>query len=352
MDRRFYLDLAESGLRMPIGADLVLHEKEDVEAIKCDGKRLGAIIEETARRFNTPLAIPLMDLMLEKQTLLNMLDVPADQIPTWHFSSCPAPEILETVDRRIMEPYGPRLKANVDAVSYIAKETDLLPVAMSIGPFSLMTKLLSDPITPVYESGTGMSARDSPEICTVERALEMSIRVILQSITAQLEVGAKAVMIAEPAANRVFFSPKQLAKGSDIFERYVMVYNRRIRQLCREYDADLLFHCCGELVEDMVRNFASLDSAVLSLGSSRVLWEDTALVPPTTVLYGNLPSKSFYSDEIITIQQVEEKACELITRMKQANHPFILGSECDVLSVPGCQSMIMSKVEAFVNCSC
>lgn len=70
------------------------------------------------------------------------------------------------------------------------------------------------------------------------------------------------------------------------------------------------------------------------------------------VLYGNLPSKRFYSDELVTREQIEQIACELIERMRAVGHPFILGSECDVLSVQGCEQTIKQKVEAFVNCKC
>jgi len=37
MNRDYFLDLAESGLRMPIGTDLLLHENADAEAIRTDG---------------------------------------------------------------------------------------------------------------------------------------------------------------------------------------------------------------------------------------------------------------------------------------------------------------------------
>lgn len=33
MQREFYLDLARQGLRMPIGTDLVLHEKADRKSV-------------------------------------------------------------------------------------------------------------------------------------------------------------------------------------------------------------------------------------------------------------------------------------------------------------------------------
>ncbi len=68
----------------------------------------------------------------------------------------------------------------------------------------------------------------------------------------------------------------------------------------------------------MVSQFTKLDPAILSLGSSRKLWEDAALVPKTTVLYGNLPSKRFYSDELISVDEVIEQSSDLVEKMRQA----------------------------------
>ena len=351
MSRDFYLDLAASGLRMPIAADLILHEMKDAEAIKCDGKRLGKVVEETARRYQTPLAIPLMDLMLEKTTLLRMFDTRASDIPTFHFHSLPD-NALEIVGNRLSDPFDSRMQASVEAVGYIAHETDLTPVAMAIGPFSLMTKLLDDPITPVYMAGAGNTRDDDPDIAVMEEMLEIGVRVILRSVEAQIDAGATAVMIAEPAANRVYLSPKQLDKGSDIFEKYVTAYNRKIKDYCDERGADLLFHCCGEITPYMLGQFISLHPTLLSLGGSRILWEDAQITPKDIILYGNMPSKSFYSDDVITLAQVEEMACELLSRMNKANHPFILGSECDVLNVEESREKIVRKVNAFCNCEC
>ena len=84
MDRSYYLDLAAEGVVMPIGTHLVLHEHADHERILLDGERLGAVVAETAARFETPLAMPLMDLKLEKEAMLASLGIPAaaiDKIP-------------------------------------------------------------------------------------------------------------------------------------------------------------------------------------------------------------------------------------------------------------------------------
>jgi uroporphyrinogen-III decarboxylase len=186
----------------------------------------------------------------------------------------------------------------------------------------------------------------------VEVTLDLSTMVILRSMEAQIEAGARAVFIAEPAANKVYISPRQMEQGSDIFERMVMRYLRRIKAFLDERGVDLIFHCCGELTDEMVQAYASLEPVILSLGSSRVLWEDARLVPRHVVLYGNLPSKRFYSDDLVTREQVEQLACELLQRMREVGHPFILGSECDVLSVQGCEQTIKEKVQAFVTCDC
>ena len=341
MKREFYLDLAASGLRMPIGTHLILHEHADHEAIMFDGPRLGAVVEEAARRFHVPLAIPVMDLKLEKESLLLAHGIAPDAIDSFHFSEAPA-------DGWAVPP-TPRMNATCEAIHCVAGHSDLIPVGMGIGPFSLMTKLVSDPITPVFMAGTGATPEDDQEVALVERALALAMNAILPYLKAQIAAGAKAIILCEPAANKVYFSPNQLAESYEVFERYVMEPNRRIAALLAEHDVDLIFHDCGELEDEMVRRFSALDPAMMSLGSSRVLWEDAALVPKTTVLFGNLPTKKFYSDSLVTLDEVRRLGRELVDRMRSVGHPFILGSECDVLSVPGSEAIIRSKVEAFLN---
>ena len=341
MDRKYYLDLAASGLRMPIGTHLVLHEHADHEAIPNDGRRLGEVIEEAARRFRCPMALPLMDLKLEKEALLSSHGVARSEIDAFHFTEIPED------DRDI--PLTRRMDAVCEAIQYIARETDLLPVGMGIGPFSLMTKLISDPITPVFLAGDGATAGDDDEVALVERLLELSSKTICRYLNAQIQAGAKAVILCEPAANKVYFSPNQLENSYDVFDRYVMRLNREIREQLAEANVDLIFHDCGELTDGMVSRFAGLDPAIISLGCSRQLWEDADLVSKSTVLYGNLPTKQFYSDELVPLSRVRELSDQLLDRMRAVGHPFILGSECDVLSVPGREQTIMAKVEEFLN---
>jgi uroporphyrinogen-III decarboxylase len=335
--RPLLLDLAAAGHRFPIAAHLVLHRQADPEAVALDGKRLADVIEETARTYATPLAVPLMDLTLEKAALLAACGMPESDVAAHHFTA-PPPIPAEI-------PLTPRMRASRDAIDRIAARGDLVALGMVIGPFSLTTKLISDPITPVFLAGSGASAADDPDVALLDAAHALAERVVLRHARLQVEAGAKGLLVCEPAANTTYFSPLQLARSYDVFERYVMQPMRRLTALLEQQGAELLFHDCGELIPGMVERFTTLGAVMISFGSSRRLWEDAALVPKDTVLYGNLPTRLFYSPQL-TGAEVERLAAELFEKMRAARHPFILGSECDVLSVPGAEAEILSKLDA------
>ena len=346
MKREFYLELAENGLQMPIATDLVLHEQPNPEDVILDSEALGRVIAETAHRFQTPLAFPLMDLELEKDHLLSLIDVSPAERPTYHFTQPLDAKTLQVIEERLAEPLSPRMQTVCGALDYVARNTDKVPVGMCIGPFSLMTKLIADPITPIAMAGMGLRADDDDAIRTMEQALAVGLQMILRYVKAQVEAGAKAIMVCEPAANTVYLSPRQIEKGSDIFDRYVMAPNLALKELLAAHGAELIFHDCGELTDEMVRRFAELEPVILSLGSSRDLPHDAGLLPGNIVLFGNLPSKRFYSDSEITVGEVRQQAETLAAAMAATGHPFILGTECDVLSVPGAKEIIMEKALA------
>jgi len=342
--------LAASGLRTPIGTDLVLHERPDPEAVRLDGKRLAGVVREAAERYRTPLAIPLMDLRVEKADLVTRLRPDIVEADIFHFESPPSEADLD----RARETQGAALlavqRAHCDAVAEIASRPGLTPFGISIGPFSLMTKLLADPIAAVALAGRGVAAEDEPLVMTAERALLLAELAVHRSLRAQAEAGAAAVIVCEPAASALFVSPRQMAQGSPVFERFVLEPLLRLKAALDDHGVDLFLHDCGEPTTPMIEALASrVRPAVLSLGSSRRLWEDAAVVPPDVVLFGNLPTKHFYSDETLPVEAVRAKTRELVTRMRGTGHPFILGSECDVLHVPQAAATIRRKVEAMLT---
>ena len=334
---------------MPIGADLVLHEQPDPEKTRNDGIALGRVIEQTARRWHTPLAIPLMDLRLEKADLLARIGIASNDAESYHFT---APLDESTLSALCGEQAAPLCLGSVardQAVNYISSIGDLVAIGMAIGPFSLATRLMSDPIAAAALAGRGIAPEDSAEVRLLAQSLHAAEAAVLRSVRSQIAHGARAVMICEPAACTAFISPRQLRAGSQVFERLVMEPNLRLKAVLDAAGCDLIFHDCGELIDPMVEAFsARLHPVILSLGGSRKLWLDARLVPSDVVLYGNLPTKSFYSDGAMPVEEVVRRSSELHANMKACGHPHILGSECDVLNVPEARSTILAKIDAMM----
>jgi uroporphyrinogen-III decarboxylase len=340
--------LAARGLRTPIGTDLVLRERPDHEAVRLDGRRLAGVVREAAERYRTPLAIPLMDLGLEKADLVRRLRPQVTGPDTFRFDAPPSEADLDPA--RSEGGFLPAHRALLDAIAEVAARPGLTPLGIAIGPFSLMTKLLADPIGAVALAGRGTPPAAEPIVATAERSLLLAERTVRRSLHAQAAAGAAAVIVCEPAASALFVSPRQMADGSTVFDRFVVEPLVRLRAGLDEHGVDLFLHDCGEPTTAMVEALARrVGPAVLSLGGSRRLWEDAAVVPPDVVLFGNLPTKHFHCDATLPLETVRAKTRELILNMRATAHPFILGSECDVLHVPEAAATIRRKVDAMLT---
>ncbi len=345
-----YHEIAKAKKAMPIGTHLILHERADPKAVRMDGESLGQVYVETARRFNTALAFPLMDLQIEKEYLLTMLGIAPEKIDRFHFEEeGPDEQQEETLRKQLKRPtLTPRMLVGKQALSVVAQEEDLLPIGMCIGPFSLLTKLLPDPITLLYVAAD--ADEDEEEFQAVRKTLELATEVVLRWIHHQIEAGAKAICVCEPACNSVYLSPRQMETNPAILEQFVIQYNRRLKDLMSENGVDLIFHDCGELTPQMIKAFGEeLKPQVLSLGSSVDLAEAASLVSKEIVLFGNLPSKKFYSDHEYSDDQVKTDVTTLRRRMDESGHPYILGSECDVLCVEGREDVIRRKVDVMIQ---
>ena len=134
MSRQFYLDLAARKMRFPIGADLVLREHADHHAIVLDSRRYANVLLEAADRYQTPLAMPVMDLMLEKAALLAAIGM-RGEVDTFHFSQAPGEDAFNRFEESLKSPLPARMQAQCDAITLIAaKKGPHIPIGMSIGP--------------------------------------------------------------------------------------------------------------------------------------------------------------------------------------------------------------------------
>ena len=185
---------------MPIGADLVLHEESEPERARNDGHALGRVIERAARRWETPLAVPLMDLRLEKIDLLALAGVPAAKAETFHFAAPLDEDVLTALCGEEIVPGCAGSRARDEALDFVRAQTDLIPVGMAIGPFSLTTRLLADPITLAAMMGAGVTAEESDGVRLLKQCLRMAEAAVRRSVRSQIEHGARAIMICEPAA--------------------------------------------------------------------------------------------------------------------------------------------------------
>jgi len=325
---------------MPLATGFILAEDPDPEEIRRSGLKLADLMQESCQRFETPLAVPIMDLSLEKHALCALLGINKEQEARFHFETKPnVSELLAKFDP-LLHCY---LRANIEAIASLAGADHYIAAGMSIGPFSLMTKLIADPITPVYLAGMGM--RDE-SVIVCDEVLALSMGLVKKYIAAQLDAGAKIIVLAEPAANMVYLSPKQIDEGSNVYKRYILENLLELHSIMKAKGAGLFLHCCGDLSADMLKGLAGLEPLVLSLGSSRVLWEDEEYIASGTIIYGNLPSKKFFSNTELTVEDVYTLSLELLSQMERTRHDFILGTECDLLSVPGCHQVIADKIDA------
>jgi uroporphyrinogen-III decarboxylase len=341
--------LATDGLRMPIGTDLVLHERLAPEAVLRDGPQLAEVVQEAACRYGTPLAVPPMDLRLEQEDLLARLR-PGEPAERFRFVTPPTPRDLALARATAGAPFPARQRALQEAIARVARRPGLVPVGMAIGPFSLLARVMEDPISAVALAGGGLDAEEEPLVATAETCLELAVSAVERSVRAQLAAGAALVMVCEPAASTSYVSPLQVSSGSRVLERFVLEPLLRVKRVLDDAGALLFLHDCGELDDAMVEALAArVRPAVLSLGSSRRLWQDARLVPEDVVLFGNLPTKHFHSDEALPLDEVRTLTRTLVERMRETGHAFILGSECDVLHVPGSQQTIRRKVDAMLT---
>lgn len=345
----FLLDLARGGLAMPLAVDLSAHGMGVAERMQGDGGLMAEVMVATARRFGAPLAVAPMDLRVEKGALGWWLGLEEED---FHLEGPLEKGVFEELCGRAEEEVSPRMGVLLEALGRVREEArDLIPVGMGIGPFSLLTKVHRDPIGSVFLLGQGMEEEEDEGVGLAVQLLELGRRLVAAYARRQVEAGARAVIVCEPAANTVYLSPRQLEEEEELFERCVMGPCRAVSEAIRGAGGELIFHDCGELTEGMIREFGKLGAAMLSFGASVDLAEAAALVDKETVLYGNVASKHFPSEAEMPLERVREACADLRARMEGTGHPFILGSECDVLSVPGKEEAIGAKAACIAEFS-
>jgi uroporphyrinogen-III decarboxylase len=352
MSRQTFHDFARRGLAMPLAVDLLVHLESTPEKVDANPAEMARIMIRAAEVFDTPLAVAPMDLRVEKAALAEWLGIPAAEHETFHLSQPLSFEQIEALRNHFGDgELTARMRVTAEALGIAAKRSALIPTGMAIGPFSLVTKIMEDVITAVFMVGAETDPDEDESVALALQLIELTTGLVEAYVRAQIAGGAKAIIICEPAANKVYFSPKQIAEGSNVFERMVIEPNRRIVKAIEEAGADLILHDCGELTPEMIADLAGLHPVVLSLGSCVDIVEATRHVPRDVVLFGTVPSKFVPREDEMPVEKVRAICASLRDRMEATGHPFILGSECDVLCVHGHERGIMAKAREIAECS-
>ncbi len=147
------------------------------------------------------------------------------------------------------------MDAVCEAIHYIAHETDLLPVGMGIGPFSLTAKLISDPITPVFLAGEGATADDEEEVALLERLLELSSKSIRLYLAAQTEAGADTLGIGDAAPGQI---------SCDLYEELIPPREQRLVRGLKEAGAKVRMHIRGNITH-LLPGLASLELDIIDV---------------------------------------------------------------------------------------
>ena len=110
-----------------------------------------------------------------------------DRREGFHFKDMPSDALCARVTKDVDVLVNARIKANCEALSILRSGNEVVPVGMSIGPFSLLIKLVSDPITAVYMAGTGVEAEDDEEVDWLHAALKLSETIIQATCAAKIK---------------------------------------------------------------------------------------------------------------------------------------------------------------------
>ena len=144
---------------------------------------------------------------------------------------------------------------------------------------------------------------------------------VAREIRSLAVAGSPAIVVEEPELN-VSTLPQP-------FESVVLEHYARLREVFLDARVDALLQVTGVLTRDHVSGLArALHPAVLSLGPSRPLCEDVALVPKDIVLHGNLDSSLFTG----SMDDLTRHALRLRREMRATGHPHLLGTDGSALT--------------------
>jgi len=178
-----------------------------------------------------------------------------------------------------------------------------------IGPFSLSIRL--------YDINEIMvNLIEEPE--KVHELLEKTFEFLLSYGKEMKRLGAKGVLIAEPAAG--LLSPK-------FCDEFSSSYIKRITDNLQDEHFIVILHNCGN-TQKLVDSMVSTGSKILHFGNAVDLKKDIiGKVPENIIVMGNLdPVNVFMKGEV---KEIYNKTINLLEELKDYKN-FVISSGCDI----------------------
>ncbi len=272
-----------------------------------DAKAQAACLKAIADRYQTLATVSNMDLSVEAEAFGAQALFSEDEVPNI------TGRLIETqadVDSLAIPPVGAgRTGATVEAIRLAVQQITDRPVfAGVIGPFSLAGRLMD--LTEIM-----YAAMDDPDL--VQALLDKVSTFLIDYIQAFRRVGAKGIVMAEPAAgllspdwNRLFSAP----------------YVTRIIQAVQSDDFLVVYHNCGQ-VAPLLPDLLATGARAFHFGNAADLPALIKAIPHDLLVMGNIdPATQIAQGTPASIRQVTE---QLVQAMRE--HPnFVLSSGCDI----------------------
>jgi len=259
------------------------------------------------RRLDTAALLSAMDLSAEAEAFGSEIRFSDDEIPS---VAKPLIGTRDDIGRlTVPEPGDKRTAVHLASVAMMRRSApDAIVIGGMIGPFSLTSQLVG--VTQLMTL-----CREDPDL--VQAALEKATGFLIGYAKAFAEVGADAVLMAEPVAGLV--SPAFLG-------RFSSANVARIRQAVEAGSFKLFLHNCGARLKHLPQVLEA-GVSLYHFGAPMDLAAALKQVPQGIVLAGNLDPAAVFCEG--TAESVGERTAALLAAA-DGHRNFVPSSGCDL----------------------
>ncbi len=278
-----------------------------VEDLVKSGDLQAKCMESIAKKYDTGLAVSLMDLSVEAEAFGSPVHYSEDEVPTIHAALVHDED--EADELEVPEVGAGRTGECVEGIRKACELITDRPVfAGIIGPYSLAGRLLD--MTEIM-----ILCYEEPEM--VETVLEKVTEFLCEYAKAFKAAGANGLMMAEPAAG--LLSP-------NLIREFSTPYVNKIREAVEDDSFLVIYHNCGN-VEPLMQQMLEVDAQAYSFGNAIDIEKALEVIPQDRLVIGNIDPAGILRNA--SPEVVREETQKLLERCSKYPN-FVLSSGCDI----------------------